>query len=323
MFAAADGDVNVCGMNVFSSELFLHTLAQTYFPGRSAVVVPYTLEGFEFRFLRVDGGKPIVSWPLVDYWEPVAASTNPPTLATPLRSLPRVALAEAAVDGRPTDLGELSPSPLLRYERFTAWTDVEQFLHSRAPRVAADSRRRLRRLERELGTVTLSIDDADDAAVEACIAWKVDQFRGAARLYRDPRHATFMRALRDRGLAEVATLRAGTCVVAVHVGLRYERRFSSWVPAFDAARSAYAPGRLLLEHLLRAAYERGDTEVDFLVGNEPYKWQYATHTRLVGPLGPQPRVAAAVMRARRRLRLGRKYLAVRRALGDRIMRSGG
>jgi CelD/BcsL family acetyltransferase involved in cellulose biosynthesis len=178
-------------------------------------------------------------------------------------------------------------------------------------------------MERELGAVTLSTNDTDDAAIDACIAWKVEQFRGAARLYRDARHEVFFRALRDRGVAEVATLRAAGRPLAVHVGLRHEGRFSSWVPAYDTAAGAYAPGRLLLEHLVRSGYERGDTEFDFLVGNEPYKWQYATHTRLVGPLGPQPRIPAAALRARRRVRLGRKYLALRRALGPPRSGSGG
>jgi hypothetical protein len=309
-------------VNVFSSAPFLDALASTYFPGRSVEITRYAVEGHEFQLLRVDS-RPLTTWPLVDYWEPVAAQTSPPTIATPLRSLPRVALEIVPVDGRPTDLGELSPSPLLRYDTFTTWADVDRLLHARAPRVAADSRRRLRRLERELGDVTLSINDADDTAVDACIAWKVEQFRGAARLYRDTRHATFVRALRDRGVAEVATLRAGDRAIAVHVGLRHEGRFSSWVPAYDTACGAYAPGRLLLEHLLQASFERGDTEFDFLVGNEPYKWQYATHTRLVGPLGPQPRIPEAARRLRRRLRLGRKYLALRQALRPPTSRSGG
>lgn len=309
------------GVNVFSSAPFLDALASTYFPGQRAEIARYSVEGHEFQLLRVGRQKPLTTWPLVDYWEPASAEPGAPPV-TRLRSLPRVALTTVAIDGRPTDLGKFSPSPLLRYDGFTAWPDIEQFLHARAPRVAADSRRCRRRLERELGAVTLCVDDADDAAIEACLAWKVDQFRGAARLYRDPRHATFMRALRDRGVAEVATLRAGDRLIAVHVGLRHERRFSSWVPAYDAACSAYAPGRLLLEHLLQASFDRSDTEFDFLVGNEPYKWQYATHTRLVGPLGPQPRIPGAVRGARRRLRLGRKYLALRRALRP-PPRSGG
>jgi Acetyltransferase (GNAT) domain len=311
------------GVNVFSSAPFLETLASTYFPGKSIEIARYSVEGHEFQLLGVDGKSPLTTWPLVDYWEPVASATSDPAAATPLRSLPRVALEIIAVDGRPTDLGELSPSPLLRYSGFTTWPDVDQHLHARAPRVGADSRRRLRRIERELGDITLSIGDADDAAVDACIAWKVDQFRGAARLYRDARHATFIRALRDLGVAEVATLRVGDRTIAVHVGLRHEGRFSSWVPAYDAACGAYAPGRLLLEHLLQTSFERGDTEFDFLVGNEPYKWQYATHTRLVGPLGPQPRLPEATRRLRRRLRLGRKYLALRQALGPSTPSSGG
>jgi CelD/BcsL family acetyltransferase involved in cellulose biosynthesis len=105
-------------------------------------------------------------------------------------------------------------------------------------------------------------------------------------------------------------------VVAAHIGLRHDGRFSSWVPAYDDGATAYAPGRLLLEALLAAVAARGDREFDFLVGNEPYKWTYATHTRLVEPLGPQPRLSTTVLAARRRLGLGRRTRALRRALGS-------
>jgi hypothetical protein len=317
------------GVNVFSSVPFLDTLAMTYFPGRRAEVARYTVEGHEFQLLRVDDRKPITAWPLVDYWEPVdpgGSSTEPdPATAAPPRSLvslPRVALEMVAADGRPGDLGTRSPSPSLQFDGFAGWPEVEQLLHARAPRVASDSRRRLRRIEREIGPVTIAVDDHDDAAVDTCITWKVEQFRGAARLYRDARHAAFLRALRDRDVAEVATLRAGGRLLAVHIGLRHDGRFSSWVPAYDTRCSAYAPGRLLLEHLVQSSCERGDTEFDFLVGNEPYKWQYATHTRLVEPLGPQPRLPEATRRLRRRLRLGRKYLALRERLGRRTAPGG-
>jgi threonyl-tRNA synthetase len=40
----------------------------------------------------------------------------------------------------------------------------------------------------------------------------------------------------------------GSRLLAVHIGLRHDRRFSSWVPAYDTTCGAYAPGRLLLEH---------------------------------------------------------------------------
>jgi CelD/BcsL family acetyltransferase involved in cellulose biosynthesis len=315
------------GVNVFSSVPFLDRLASTYFPGRRAEIARYTVEGHQFQLLRVDGRKPITSWPLVDYWEPVdatvvATGSEPAADASRLRSLPRVALETIAVDGRPSDLGGRSPSPSLRFDRFTGWSEVEQLLRARAPRAASDSRRLLRRIEREIGAVTFAVDDRDEAAVDTCITWKAEQFRGAARLYRDARHATFLRALRDRGVAEVATLRAGGRLLAVHIGLRQDGRFSSWVPAYDRACRAYAPGRLLLEHLVRSSAEHGDAEFDFLVGNEPYKWQYATHTRLVEPLGPQPRLPEATRRLRRRLRLGRKYLALRERLRPRTSSGG-
>jgi CelD/BcsL family acetyltransferase involved in cellulose biosynthesis len=134
-------------------------------------------------------------------------------------------------------------------------------------------------------------------------------------MHRDQRHVEFLRALRDRGIARVSSFRAGGRVMAAVVGLRYEGRYSYWITAYDDAFGTYSPGRLLLERLIAASLAGGDVEFDLLVGSEAFKWHYATHARLVGPLGRQPALASAVKAARRRLRLGRKYLRLRKALG--------
>jgi CelD/BcsL family acetyltransferase involved in cellulose biosynthesis len=49
-----------------------------------------------------------------------------------------------------------------------------------------------------------------------------------------------------------------------------------------------SPGRLLLDHMLRESHSRGHAEFDFLLGDEPYKYHYATHQRVVGPVGKVP-----------------------------------
>lgn len=103
--------------------------------------------------------------------------------------------------------------------------------------------------------------------------------------------------------------------MAAVVGLPHEGRYSYWITAYNNELGRYSPGRLLLESLLRASVADGDHEFDLLIGSERYKWVYATDARLVGPLGPQPVLPGAVAAARRRLRLGRKYLRLRKALG--------
>ena len=318
------------GVNVFSSAPFLDTLAATYFAGRPAEIARFEVEGHVFQLLRVDGRKPITTWPLVDYWEPVGAEPEPgdpgpPGPAIGLRSLPRVALETIAVDGRPPDLGARSPSPALRFARFEDWPALRAVppragpaRRGRLPPLHAPRRTRARpgdahhrRPRRRRGSTPASRGRSSSSG-------------RAARLYRDARHARVPpgparpRAWpRWRRSAPAAACSRCTSVSGTPAG---SRRGS---PPTTTPAVPTRPGRLLLEHLVQASYEQGDAEFDFLVGDEPYKWQYATHTRLVEPLGPQPRLPEATRRLRRRLRLGRKYLAVRDALGPHAKRPGG
>jgi CelD/BcsL family acetyltransferase involved in cellulose biosynthesis len=304
-------------MNVFSSTPFLRAIAETYFPDQRAEIAVHNVDGHSFQLLRV-GKKTITSSPMVDFWEPLTTAlvaADPSVAVYPLRSLPRVALTSAAFTGEPLALHGVSASPYTDLRRFATWEDLQGFVRGRRKKVYRDSARQLRRLESEVGPARFALEDDTDEAIDRCVAWRSERFRSAARMHRDPRHALFMRTVRDRGVARVSSLRAGGQLVAAVLGLPYEGRYSYWIVGYDGAFGVYSPGRLLLEHVIAGSVANGDVEFDFLVGSESYKWMYATHARLVGPLGPQPAVHSAVMAARRRLRLGRKYLKLRKALG--------
>jgi CelD/BcsL family acetyltransferase involved in cellulose biosynthesis len=92
-------------------------------------------------------------------------------------------------------------------------------------------------------------------------------------------------------VAVLSTLRLGGVLVAGHVGMVHDGRFSYWVPAYDPAWSKDGVGAILLEWMIEQCHRQGLREFDFLLGNETYKWSYATHTRLVGPVGTKPLAA--------------------------------
>jgi CelD/BcsL family acetyltransferase involved in cellulose biosynthesis len=81
-----------------------------------------------------------------------------------------------------------------------------------------------------------------------------------------------------------------------------EGRFYYWIPAYDPEFNVLSPGRLMLHFMLRECYDRGGREFDFLVGDEDYKWHYATHVRRVSPLGRPPLVLQVRRGAKRALR---------------------
>jgi CelD/BcsL family acetyltransferase involved in cellulose biosynthesis len=111
---------------------------------------------------------------------------------------------------------------------------------------------------------------------------------GNPNFFLDPKNVQFFEEIMASGLGLLSSLSAGNTLLAVHLGAFWEERLYWWIPAFDTQHRKYAGGRLLLELLMKESYERGHTEFDFLIGDEPYKWQYATHVRIVQELGRIP-----------------------------------
>jgi hypothetical protein len=80
-------------------------------------------------------------------------------------------------------------------------------------------------------------------------------------------------------------------------GQSWPGRFYYRLPAYDVEFGRYSPGRVLLRNLILAAYDEGATEFDFLLGGEPYKWDFATHTRILRAAGRPSRSARLRWRA--------------------------
>jgi CelD/BcsL family acetyltransferase involved in cellulose biosynthesis len=166
-----------------------------------------------------------------------------------------------------------------------------------------------------VGPVTLSFNDGDPSEVIAtCIRWQSARYRGARSLFRDARHRAFLAGLADAGICRTSSLRAGNQLLATHVGFADGGRFYYSMPAYEPGFARYSPGRLLFEHLLEETFQHGFSQLDLLIGREPYKWIYATHARLIGPIGRPPLLSTAGTTARRRLRLGTKLRKVQATL---------
>lgn len=80
-----------------------------------------------------------------------------------------------------------------------------------------------------------------------------------------------------------------------------------YLPAWEPSMAAYAPGSILLAHLIERAYDLGLHRFDFMLGDEPYKTQWADHQRrtvrmVVGSQGPRGRLAVRSVVAWHRLK---------------------
>ena len=290
-------------MSLFSSRPFLEALAAVYFPGKPTAVREARLGTQHFRVLQVDGGDPVTQWPFLDFLEPLAEATE----SQPLRVsyLPKVGSGRLTVEEWNAQARDDSqPSPFVDFGAFPAYEEFEAHCKRRRSSLWPDSRRQLRRLEQQLGKVAFAFHDPRPETLEQCLRWKSAQYLASGYLdyFAIPPHADLFRRLAAQGDLTVTSLSAGDRVVAAHMGVLQEGRFYYWIPAYDSELNVLSPGRLMLHFMLRECYDRGAREFDFLVGDEDYKWHYATHVRRVSALGRPPLALQVRRGAKRALR---------------------
>ncbi len=281
-------------MNFYSSEPFLEVLASVYFPGHAARVLEFQLQESAYRLLEIDGHRVITSWPFLDFVEPLEDGEliREDRRGGGLRYVPKACIgrvtAEEWRDGRFAERYE--PSPLVDWTAFPTWAAFEAFVRARRSKLFADSRRQARKLEAAAGPLSFSFADAEPDVLGRALGWKASQYvaAGFPNHLAVREHTRLFEELARVGFLTISSLRAGGTLVAAHVGVVHEGRFSYWMPAYEPSMAAFSPGRLLLEALLQASQELGHREFDFLIGDEDYKWFYATHARLIGPVGKPP-----------------------------------
>jgi CelD/BcsL family acetyltransferase involved in cellulose biosynthesis len=120
-------------------------------------------------------------------------------------------------------------------------------------------------------------------------------------------YAEASRRYADRGLLDLTLLEVAGRTVAGSLSFVERETFYYYMPAWEPELAAYAPSSLLLAHLLEAAFARGLRRFDFMLGDEPYKADWATEERrtvrlVIGNRGARGRAAFATVVSWQRLR---------------------
>lgn len=279
-------------MNIFSTNSFLQTFGQVYLPGRSLTIEVFELAG-QFWRLPTQNGKPIAGAPFIDFFEPLGSAVSPVHLDTPsarylLRASQGIVSCSEWLEQQPNQ--SFDPSPTIWWHQFDHWDAFTQYARRKESRLFSDSRRRQRKLENEVGTLQYHLHDPRPEVLETCFRWKSKQLQrqDLPNPFANSIHLQFFEKLVEHQIVSVSSLSAGERLVAVDLGMVDQGRFYLWVTSYDPAYSQYAPGRLLLHFLLEESFKQQHTEFDFLWGGEDYKWNYATHVRLIGDLGTRP-----------------------------------
>jgi CelD/BcsL family acetyltransferase involved in cellulose biosynthesis len=279
-------------VNFFSSPEYLSCVAEAYYPGRAYELRDYSVAGSTYRLLRIlPRGlrrEKVVPWvPFLDMLEPIDGPGQPGPNYLPVVSHGRVTVAEWKARA---DQASFQVSPLIDFTLFPTWEACVAYAKSTGDAAFRSNRaKQVKKLDAEHGLTMAWNDEAPDA-LEQLMRWKSQQYveSGYVDGFEARALVRLFQLLRERKRLVVTTMRLGGALVAGHAGMELDGRFYYWLPAYDSQWGKRGVGAIINEWMMEQAYRRGAQEFDFLLGNEAYKWSYATHTRLVGPVGTKP-----------------------------------
>jgi len=149
------------------------------------------------------------------------------------------------------------------------------------PKWAKNLRRRINKMERELGPIRFITGDLDPSALEAVLQLKIDQYHesGLTNVLRPHWVKAMMQDLFSRTNPEfggcLMTLFAGDHLVSGQFGVRQGGWFHPWISSTCPKAHPYAPGIIFLGEMLCHAENIGIEIIDLALGHSHYKSQFA------------------------------------------------
>jgi predicted ATP-grasp superfamily ATP-dependent carboligase/CelD/BcsL family acetyltransferase involved in cellulose biosynthesis len=138
--------------------------------------------------------------------------------------------------------------------------------------------------------------------------------KNSPSLFLSPRNQAFYRELAfplaDSGWLLFSVVELDDQPIAFHYGFDYDGAVIWYKPSFDVAFAPRSPGLLLVRHLIGYALDQQRRELDFTVGDEPFKTRFTNHTRKTVRIQVfQGSARYAYERSRRRVVAAMKKLA--------------
>ena len=131
-----------------------------------------------------------------------------------------------------------------------------------------------RKVEREIGPITLVADSGDPQLMLAMHRWRAQKY-GPLSDWAHPA-LEIMRTTRTSAFAGMlSALYAGERLMAVHFGIRSRGVLHWWFPAYDPGLSNYAPGIQLMLNMAEHCAESGVAKIDLGKGRQDYKRRFS------------------------------------------------
>lgn len=162
-----------------------------------------------------------------------------------------------------------------------------------------------------------TITDVDEALTlfPVFAAQHADRWRGTTNWSRlqEPEYKRFYQALIRNmlpcGMLDFSLVELDGQPIAFHFGFLYRGRRVWYKPSFSVAHAKKSPGMLLIRYLIEHSLDSGIDELDFSIGDEPFKQRFANSERVnvdVSLFGR--RISYEAERLHRRLRLATRRL---------------
>jgi CelD/BcsL family acetyltransferase involved in cellulose biosynthesis len=151
----------------------------------------------------------------------------------------------------------------------------------------AQTLRKRRKLEREIGTVRFELDCRDPAVLERLLAWKSAQYHrtGLTDVFAFEWTVELVKQIwqrTERAFAGVlSAVFVGDQPIAAHFGMRSHGVLHYWFPAYDVELARFSPGSILQMDIAQAAQEAGITRIDLGRGSEQAKTAVMSGATLV------------------------------------------
>ena len=153
----------------------------------------------------------------------------------------------------------------------------EATMYDSGSRWLKETRRKERRLAREVGPLRFDYHSTHDQVLTALIKWKREQYDRTGRVDVfdfDWVHnlCDRLRFLEDRPFRGIlSALYAGDHLVAAHLGLASRDVVHFWFPAYNPEFAKYSAGMILLMQIMETAADLGYQRIDFGKGDERFK----------------------------------------------------
>lgn len=158
-------------------------------------------------------------------------------------------------------------------------------LRSIDKKLVADTERREKKLQKEIGSVSFEWQSSELAAdLSWLIEAKKSQYSRTGKTHAalfENANVELLRRLSGTSKNEcsgiLSVLRCGGEIVAAHFGLKCRDVLHVWFPVYDKKFANYSPGRILLKHMFSAAAEVGIEVFDRGEGDSQAKRDFANN----------------------------------------------